>query len=303
MSAAIAWRQPLFNEDNNAARLVHAESDGLPGVIVDRYSDTLVVQILSAGAELWRESIFDALAGATGCARIFERSDLEVRTLEGLPPRNGPVRGQGPSELIIAEHGLKYVVDVAAGQKTGFYLDQRDNRRRIEAIAGGCDVLDCFGYTGGFALNALRGGARSVLSVDSSRDAVRTAERNAELNGIVGGRSWLPLRRLTIDSTTGRRGAAIPDTHGVRPTSRAATARRDIAGIADDQLARREEPDVSLLRWALLRDLRDGGVDRGRGHLRRGHPQRGQRRDREAGDGQVVEAGDREVSGTTRPAS
>jgi 23S rRNA (cytosine1962-C5)-methyltransferase len=188
LRAAVAWRNPLFTEGNTAARLVHAESDGLPGLIVDRYNDTLVVQILSAGAELWRETIFDVLVNVTGCTRIFERSDVEVRALEGLPPRSGPVRGQGPTELTIVEHGLKYAVDVAAGQKTGFYLDQRDNRRRVEELAGGRDVLNCFGYTGGFALSALRGGARSVMSVDSSRDAVHTAERNAQLNGIDDGR-------------------------------------------------------------------------------------------------------------------
>ena len=192
LAAAVAWRAPLFSEGNTAARLVHAESDGLPGLIVDRYNDTLVVQILSAGAEVWRETIFDALVRVTGCTRIFERSDVEVRALEGLPARSGPVRGKGPTELTIAEHGLQYVVDVAAGQKTGFYLDQRDNRRRIEALSTGRDVLNCFGYTGGFALSALRGGARSVLSVDSSGDAVRTAQRNAALNGLDDGRGqWL----------------------------------------------------------------------------------------------------------------
>jgi 23S rRNA (cytosine1962-C5)-methyltransferase len=192
LRAAVAWRNPLFTEGNTAARLVHAESDGLPGLIVDRYNDTFVVQILSAGAELWRETIFDVLVNVTGCTSIFERSDLEVRALEGLPPRSGPVRGQGPTELTIVEHGLKYAVDVAAGQKTGFYLDQRDNRRRVEELAGGRDVLNCFGYTGGFALSALRGGARSVMSVDSSRDAVHTAERNAQLNGIDDGRGqWV----------------------------------------------------------------------------------------------------------------
>lgn len=188
LAAAVALRDSLFTAGNSAARLVHAESDGLPGLIVDRYDDTLVVQILSAGTEFWRETIFDALVRITGCSRVFERSDVEVRALEGLPPRSGPVRGQGPTELTISEHGLKYVVDVAAGQKTGFYLDQRDNRRRIEEIAGGRDVLNCFSYTGGFSLSALRGGARSVLSVDSSGDAVRTAQRNAQLNGIDDGR-------------------------------------------------------------------------------------------------------------------
>jgi 23S rRNA (cytosine1962-C5)-methyltransferase len=192
LRAAVAWRNPLFNEDNTAARLVHAESDGLPGLIVDRYDDTLVVQILSAGVEFWRETIFDALLGVTGCTRIFERSDVEVRALEGLPPRSGPARGPGPAVLMIAEHGIRYGVDVAAGQKTGLYLDQRNNRRRVEELAGEREVLDCFSYTGGFALSALRGGAHSVLSVDSSGDAVNAARRNAQLNRLDDGRGhWV----------------------------------------------------------------------------------------------------------------
>ena len=192
LRAAVARRARLFDADNTAARLVHAESDGLPGLIVDRYDDTLVVQVLSAGAELWRETVFDLLVRITGCGCVFERSDVEVRALEGLPARSGPVRGSGPTELTINEHGLKYLVDVAAGQKTGFYIDQRDNRRQVEYLAGGRDVLNCFGYTGGFALSALRGGARSVMSVDSSADAVRGAQRNAQLNGLDDGRAlWV----------------------------------------------------------------------------------------------------------------
>ena len=192
LAAATAWREPLFTSGNTAARLVHAESDGLPGLIVDRYVDTLVVQILSAGAELWRETIFDSLVRVTGCTHVFERSDVEVRALEGLPARSGPVRGNGSTQITIAEHGLKYVVDIAAGQKTGFYLDQRENRRRVEELARGRDVLNCFGYTGGFALSALRGGARSVYSVDSSSGAVQAAERNAGLNNFDNSRAqWV----------------------------------------------------------------------------------------------------------------
>ncbi|MEP7083975.1 MAG: class I SAM-dependent methyltransferase [Betaproteobacteria bacterium] len=192
LRAALARRASMLTPENTAARLVHGESDGLPGLIVDRYADTLAVQILSAGAELWRETLFDLLAQITGCEQIYERSDVEVRTLEGLPARSGPVRGAAPADLAIVEHGLAYGVDIAAGQKTGFYLDQRDNRWTVEQLSAGREVLNCFGYTGGFALSALRGGAKSVLSVDSSADAVRGAQRNAARNGLDDGRAqWL----------------------------------------------------------------------------------------------------------------
>jgi 23S rRNA (cytosine1962-C5)-methyltransferase len=167
-----------------ARRLVHAESDGLPGLIVDRYADLLVLQFLSAGAELRRQAIVDSLASLTGSARMFERSDAEVRVLEGLSERTGPLLGdvpQGPVE--IAENGLRYLVDVCGGQKTGFYLDQRDNRARVRELSAGREVLNCFAYTGGFAVAALAGGARSVLSVDSSGPALALGRDNARLNG------------------------------------------------------------------------------------------------------------------------
>ncbi|MEO8135026.1 MAG: class I SAM-dependent rRNA methyltransferase [Betaproteobacteria bacterium] len=192
LRAAVAWRDPLFSSDNTAARLVHAESDGLPGLIVDRYADTLVVQLLSAGVETWREVIFAALTRVTGCTRIFERSDVEVRVLEGLPARSGPVSGDSGIEIVVAEHGLLYDIDIAGGQKTGFYLDQRNNRQRVAQLAGGRDVLDCFCYSGGFSLGALRGGARSVLALDSSADAIKAAQRNARRNGLDDDRvSWV----------------------------------------------------------------------------------------------------------------
>jgi 23S rRNA (cytosine1962-C5)-methyltransferase len=184
LRAAIAQRAPLFDELHTAARLVHAESDGLPGLIVDRYGDVLAVQILSAGVEAWRDVIFAALAEITGIPAIFERSDAEVRALESLPPRVGPVRPGDASEVTILENGLRYRVDIASGQKTGFFLDQRDSRRRIGALAAGRDVLDCFSYTGGFALNALRSGASSVTAIDSSGEAILAASRNAGTNGI-----------------------------------------------------------------------------------------------------------------------
>jgi 23S rRNA (cytosine1962-C5)-methyltransferase len=166
-----------------ALRLVHGEADHLPGLIVDRYGDTLVVQILAAGIEHWRDLLADALMEQTGCARIFERSDADVRELEGLPLRTGVVRGDSPPvPLEIVEHGVRYAVDVQGGQKTGFYLDQRDNRRRISDLAKGRDVLNCFCYTGGFSLSALAGGAGSAVSVDSSGPALALARRNAAMN-------------------------------------------------------------------------------------------------------------------------
>lgn len=169
----------------NALRLVHAEADGLPGLIADRYGDTLVVQITSAGAERWRDVLIDALHAASGCGQIYERSDADVRALEGLPARAGSLRGAalvGP--VIISEHALNYRVDIVAGQKTGFFLDQRDNRAVIGALARNRDVLNCFCYTGGFTLSALHGGARSVMSVDSSGAALELAKANVALNGL-----------------------------------------------------------------------------------------------------------------------
>jgi 23S rRNA (cytosine1962-C5)-methyltransferase len=164
-------------------RLIHAESDGLPGVIADKYGDTVVVQLTSAGADKWREAIADALQLATGCARIYERSDSDVRGLEGLEPRTGWLRGEAPAgEIVIEEHGVKMAVDIVAGHKTGFYLDQRDNRGLLRELSAGRRVLNCFCYTGGFSLQALAGGATSVISIDSSQPALDRAAANLALN-------------------------------------------------------------------------------------------------------------------------
>ncbi len=172
-------------------RLIHAESDGLPGVIADRYrdekcGDTVVVQLTSAGADKWREAIADALVQATGCERIYERSDSDVRGLEGLEPRVGWLRGEAPSggvgEIVIEEHGVKMAVDIVAGHKTGFYLDQRDNRKLLGELSAGKRVLNCFCYTGGFSLQALAGGAVAVISIDSSQPALDRATANLALN-------------------------------------------------------------------------------------------------------------------------
>ena len=186
---AIARRAESISADaTDAARLVHAESDGLPGVIVDRYGDTLILQLSTAGADCHRDAIVAALVETSGCRRIFERSDADVRALEGLPERTGPLYGDmPPAEIEIREHGMRFVVDVIGGQKTGFYLDQRDNRERMRGLAAGREVLNCFSFTGAFSLACQAGGAKSVLSIDSSAAALELAKRNASLNDSVSG--------------------------------------------------------------------------------------------------------------------
>jgi 23S rRNA (cytosine1962-C5)-methyltransferase len=190
VAAAVARRAGIAA---HAVRLVHGEADALPGVVCDRYGDTAVFQFSAAGAERWRRTIVEAALAATGCTVAYERSDLDVRALEGLAPRAGPLGGVPPSGTVeIVEHGLRYRVDVAHGQKTGFYLDQRANRDHVRTLAAGRDVLNCFCYTGGFTLNALAGGARSTLSIDTSAAALETARANAVLSGLDRARAeWL----------------------------------------------------------------------------------------------------------------
>jgi 23S rRNA (cytosine1962-C5)-methyltransferase len=182
---------PASGDPRAALRLVHGESDGLPGVIVDRYADTLVVQLLSCGAERWREEITDALVKATGCSNMYERSDADVRKLEGLAPRSGILRGApaGEIEILEGERKLRFLVDVAGGQKTGFYLDQAENRALVAALAAGQQVLNCFCYTGAFSIAALAGGAASVTSIDSSADALVKLAAHLQLNGCDAARS------------------------------------------------------------------------------------------------------------------
>jgi 23S rRNA (cytosine1962-C5)-methyltransferase len=172
--------------ESDGLRLVHGEADGLPGLIVDRYGDTLSAQFLSAGMERWKATIADRLLQVTGLTRLYERSDSGVRQLEGLAPASGWLRGEGDTEVTITEHAWKLTLDVAQGHKTGFYLDQRDNRRRFADLVRhfGCRrVLNCYCYTGGFTVAALAGGASQVLSVDSSAPALERARGNVVLNG------------------------------------------------------------------------------------------------------------------------
>jgi 23S rRNA (cytosine1962-C5)-methyltransferase len=183
---ALALRAALpAAKRGNAMRLIHAESDGLPGLVVDRYADVLVAQFLAAGVERWRDPILDALAELTGCEAIYERSDAETRKLEGLEPRAGFVRGnRNASRCPIIEYGLNFKVDVEQGQKTGFFLDQRENRQRIRELAAGREVLDGFCYTGGFAINALAGGASRVVAIESSAPSLDVARENLAANAV-----------------------------------------------------------------------------------------------------------------------
>ena len=184
VAAALARRAALPELAGQAAlRVVHAESDALPGIIADRYGDTVVLQLTSAGAEKWRTAIADSLLGATGCVRLLERSDVDVRALEGLEPVSGWLHGTEPeADVVIEEHGIRLGVDIRHGHKTGFYLDQRDNRAMVAGLVRGRRVLNCFCYTGGFSLQALAGGATGVLSIDSSAPALEAARCNLARN-------------------------------------------------------------------------------------------------------------------------
>ena len=185
LQQAIALRARL-GIASDGQRLVHGEADGLPGLIVDRYGDVLSAQFGSAGIERWRDVVADALLATTGLTSLYERSDASVRALEGLPERTGWLRGGGPTALAITEHGWQLGLDVALGHKTGYYLDQRDNRHRFAQLVRqlGCrTVLNCYSYTGGFSVAALAGGAQQVTSVDSSGPALDQARDNLRRNG------------------------------------------------------------------------------------------------------------------------
>ena len=179
---ARAW----FDVQSDGLRLVHGESDGLPGLVVDRYGDTLVAQFTSCGTERFKQVIVDALLQCTGLSKLYERSDANVRALEGLPEVTGWLHGEGPTDLCIQEHTWRLSLDIAQGHKTGFYLDQRDSRQRFAqhtAFRKFKRVLNCYCYTGGFTVAALAGGAEHVTSIDSSGPALERAKRNVVLNG------------------------------------------------------------------------------------------------------------------------
>jgi 23S rRNA (cytosine1962-C5)-methyltransferase len=233
-----------FAIDSDGMRLVHGESDGLPGLIVDRYGDTLVAQFLSAGAERWKAVIADALLRTTGLSKLYERSDTNARSLEGLAPAAGWLRGDGPTELTIREHAWKLTLDIATGHKTGFYLDQRDSRRKFAEHARRLAfqrVLNCYCYTGGFTIAALAGGAEHVTSIDSSAPALERARSNVALNGFDAARADFidadanaSLRRFIEEGRTFD--AIVLDPPKLAPTAahaeRAARAYKDINRLA-----------------------------------------------------------------------
>ncbi len=190
LAQAIAARR-RFDIQSDGLRLVHGEADGLPGLVVDRYADTLVAQFGAAGMERWKQPLADALCALTGLTRVYERSDASVRGLEGLPEATGWLRGEGPTERTIREHGWQLTLDIATGHKTGFYLDQRDSRKLFaDTVARlACRrVLNCYCYTGGFTVAALAGMraagvAGHVTSIDSSGPALARVAEHVVLNG------------------------------------------------------------------------------------------------------------------------
>jgi len=194
-------RRARLAEHSSALRLVYGEADLLPGLIADRYGDQLVVQMQAPGVEAQREMLLDALCEATGCRDVFDRSDGALRAREAMVSQAGPLRGQPPAERIrIHEHGLSYWVDVRRGHKTGFYIDQRDNRRLacelarelVATLGRAPRALNAFCYTGGFSVALARGGAQHVTSVDSSADALALARSHVQLNGL--DPSWFQWR-------------------------------------------------------------------------------------------------------------
>ncbi len=247
VARAVALRATMQDASHTACRVVHGESDGLPGIVADRYAGTLVLQLMSAGAERWRDEIVAALAAATGAACVYERSDVDVRKLEGLPPRVGALHGSLTDPVTFVEDGLVYRVDVAGGQKTGFYLDQRTNRAIVRQLSAGKDVLNTFAYTGGFTLAALAGGAKSVVSIDSSAEALHLARENVARNAALPADraewreadAFAELRKL-------RDRAAAFDLAVLDPPKFAPTA-------AHAERAARAYKDVNLLALKLLR--------------------------------------------------
>ncbi|WP_332744832.1 class I SAM-dependent rRNA methyltransferase [Hydrogenophaga sp.] len=248
LARAIALRERLGIE-SDGVRLVHGESDGVPGLIVDRYGDTLVAQFTACGVERHKAVIADALIELTGCPRLYERSDTSSRKLEGLPEAVGWLRGTGSTALVLREHSWQLGLDIAQGHKTGFYLDQRDSRLACSQYARRLtfgQVLNCYSYTGGFTVAALAGGAGHVTSIDSSAPALQQAAANVALNGFDASRASFmdadvnaSLRRFVAE---GRQfDAIVLDPPKLAPTvahaERAARAYKDINRLAFKLLA------------------------------------------------------------------
>ncbi len=243
IKSAIAARQ-LFDIQSDGMRLVHGESDRLPGLVVDRYGDTLVAQFSSCGAERWKDVIVKALLAETGLKRLYERSDASVRSLEGLPEATGWLAGSGSTAITLTEHDWKLSLDIAEGHKTGFYLDQRDSRYKFAQYTKRRQfqrVLNCYCYTGGFTVAALAGGAAHVTSIDSSGPAVERAAANVALNGFDASRTIMmdadvnaSLRQFIAEGRTFD--AIVLDPPKFAPTAahadRAARAYKDINRLA-----------------------------------------------------------------------
>jgi 23S rRNA (cytosine1962-C5)-methyltransferase len=243
ITRAIAARS-RFDIQSNGVRLIHGESDGLPGLIVDRYGDVLVASFLSCGTERWKSVIADELLAQTGLTQLYERSDANVRKLEGLPESTGWLRGSGPTDVVLREHDWQLSLDVAEGHKTGFYLDQRDSRKKFADYTRRLKfqrVLNCYCYTGGFTVAALAGGAAHVTSIDSSGLAIELAKANVALNGFDSARTTMmdadvnaSLRQFIQEGRTFD--AIVLDPPKFAPTAahadRAARAYKDINRLA-----------------------------------------------------------------------
>jgi len=240
---AIAVRTRL-DVASDGVRLIHGESDGLPGLVLDRYGDTLVAQFASAGVERWKDVLADAALQHTGLARLYERSDASSRALEGLEPRTGWLRGDGPLELVLREHSWTLGLNIAEGHKTGFYLDQRDSRKKFFDATQRLQfqrVLNCYCYTGGFTVAALQGGAAHVTSIDSSAPALQRAADNVLRNALAPERAtWLDADVNAALRQFAREGrsfdAIVLDPPKFAPTvahaERAARAYKDINRLA-----------------------------------------------------------------------
>jgi 23S rRNA (cytosine1962-C5)-methyltransferase len=244
VQAAVARRESL-RAGSDALRLVFGEADALPGCIVDRYGAQLVVQFLSTGVERWREAIVDALVAATGCTAVYERSDASAREREGLALRTGPICGEVPDPVPVTEHGVRYRVDVVAGHKTGFYIDQRDSRALVREHAAGRRVLNCFCYTGGFTLAARHGGATEAISIDASAEALAMAAANERDNGFETPSTWLQANVFDALKTLLAEGRRF-DLIVLDPPKFAASASQ-VEG------ASRGYKDINLLAFKLLR--------------------------------------------------
>ncbi|MEO7727591.1 MAG: class I SAM-dependent methyltransferase [Burkholderiales bacterium] len=244
IARAVALRAHLL-PTTDTVRIVHAESDGLPGVVIDRYAETVVLQLSSAGATRWRDAIADAVMEVVQPHTIYERSDADVLALEGLHPSVGLLRGAAPAApMLVYEAGALFEVDVPHGHKTGFYLDQRANRMRVREVAERREVLDCFAYTGGFSVNALAGGASKVTAIDSSGPALELLKRNVAHNKLaatecIEGDVFQLLRKM-------RDHARSFDLIVLDPPKFAPTA-------AHAEKASRAYKDINLLAFKLLR--------------------------------------------------